>query len=94
MCVCVYTRLTNYLCGCGVPMLSVGELTSVTMPTGLVEGLETVLMYGVMTAFPDYLAVCFAIFTVGVLCTVLQRLTWACRVLPELERCAKQTHRK
>jgi len=72
---------------------STGEFTSVTMPSGLVEGLETALVYGLMTSFPESLPLAFALFTVGVTCTILQRLIWAWNVLPDLETALHQRQR-
>jgi phosphatidylglycerophosphate synthase len=58
-----------------------GELTTVTMPPGLVGGTETILFYVAFFAFPRHLAPLFALMTGFVLLTVVQRLVWAARRL-------------
>lgn len=58
-----------------------GELTTVTMPSGLVGGTETVVFYAICFVFPRHLALLFAVMTGLVLLTVVQRLVWAVRRL-------------
>lgn len=58
-----------------------GELTTVTMPAGLVEGAETVLFYSLFLLFPGALVPLFALMALLVLVTVGQRLAWAVRQL-------------
>lgn len=53
------------------------EETSVTMPTGLVEGAETVLFYTLFFLFPQHLGGLFALMGFLMLLTVAQRLRWA-----------------
>ena len=57
------------------------EKTSVTMPSGLIEGAETVVAYGVFLLWPGHLGLLFSIFAALVLATALQRLWWAARTL-------------
>jgi phosphatidylglycerophosphate synthase len=58
-----------------------GELTTITMPSGLIEGAETVVFYTLFVLFPAHAAVLFLIMAGGVLFTAAQRLVWAVRVL-------------
>jgi phosphatidylglycerophosphate synthase len=57
------------------------ELTSVTMPTGLIEGTETVIAYVLFFLLPGYLLPMFTIFAVLTTLTAGQRLVWAVREL-------------
>jgi phosphatidylglycerophosphate synthase len=56
-----------------------GELTTVTMPTGLVEGAETVVLYTLFLLFPGALVPMFGLMAVLVLVTAGQRVAWAVR---------------
>jgi phosphatidylglycerophosphate synthase len=56
-----------------------GELTTVTMPRGLVAGTETVIFFSLFLLFPEYYVTLAWIMTVGVMIGVLQRLVWASR---------------
>jgi phosphatidylglycerophosphate synthase len=58
-----------------------GELTSVHMPSGLVEGTETIVLFTVMLAVPTKAAIWFAVMAGLVAITVGQRLVTASRVL-------------
>ena len=58
-----------------------GESTSVTMPSGLVEGFETILFYTVFFLRPNQLSLLFGLLAALVLFSVLQRFIWAARVL-------------
>ncbi len=53
------------------------ELTSVTMPRGLVEGLETMIMYQLFLMFPLYCLELMSVFFVLVVVTIMMRLVWA-----------------
>ena len=57
------------------------ELTTITMPSGLVGGAETVLFYCVFILWPQQLVVLFVLMGVLVLVTIGQRLIWAVRHL-------------
>lgn len=59
-----------------------GEQTSVTMPTGLIEGTETVLFYSLFILLPVYLVPLFGAMAALVLVTTLQRVGWAVHHLP------------
>ena len=58
-----------------------GELTTVTMPTGLVGGAETILFYSVFLVWPGGLPWLFGAMTAMVLVGIGQRLWWARRNL-------------
>ena len=58
-----------------------GELTTVTMPPGLVAGTETVVLYAVMLAVPEWRLALVRLMTGLVALTVVQRVAWARRHL-------------
>lgn len=58
-----------------------GELTTITMPAGLIGGTETIVFYTLFLVLPELLLPLFALMTVLVLATVVQRLVWAARRL-------------
>lgn len=58
-----------------------GELTTVTMPNGLVGGTETILFYTLFLLWPGGLPWLFAVMTAMVLAGAGQRLYWAQRNL-------------
>jgi phosphatidylglycerophosphate synthase len=58
-----------------------GELTTVTMPGGLIEGTETIIFYTLFLLLPVYLPALFTIMGVLVIFTAGQRLVWAMRHL-------------
>ncbi len=60
---------------------SAGRLTTLEMPTGLIEGAETILFYSAFYLLPGYLAYLFGFMTILVLYTALQRIWWAYRHL-------------
>jgi phosphatidylglycerophosphate synthase len=53
------------------------KLTSIAMPTGLIEGSETVALYAIMIAFPSYNHIVFPLFATAVFVNVIQRMGWA-----------------
>jgi phosphatidylglycerophosphate synthase len=57
------------------------EQTSVTMPTALVEGTETIVFYSLFMLFPSALAPLFGLMAALVWVGVFQRLFWAVRHL-------------
>lgn len=57
------------------------ELTTITMPRGLVGGTETIVFYVLFFALPRSLLSLFTLVTALVLVTVMQRLVWAVRHL-------------
>jgi phosphatidylglycerophosphate synthase len=58
------------------------RLTSVTMPAGIIGGVETIIFYTAFILFPGYLVWLFGAMTALVGVTILQRLIWAARHLP------------
>lgn len=62
-----------------------GEMTSVTMPTGVIEGTETVLFFSAFMLFPTGLVWLFGLMAALVAVNIGQRLWWAWRNL-EMER--------
>ena len=60
-----------------------GELTSVTMPEGLVGGTETIVFYTLFFLWPKHLVVLFLLMTALVVVTVVQRLLWAMQHLAD-----------
>ncbi|NJM05749.1 CDP-alcohol phosphatidyltransferase family protein [Candidatus Gracilibacteria bacterium] len=58
-----------------------GELTTVTMPSGLIEGAETVVLFTLFVLFPGALVPLFGLMTVLVFVTAAQRVVWATRQL-------------
>lgn len=57
------------------------HLTSIEMPTGLVEGAETIVFYTLFYLLPGYVAYLFVIMGALVLFTAGQRIWWAYRNL-------------
>lgn len=57
------------------------DLTSITMPGGLIEGTETVLFYCLFILFPAALVPLFLVMAFLVLITAAQRLVWTIRHL-------------
>lgn len=58
-------------------MQSTTRLTSMEMPTGLIEGAETILFYTLFFLLPGSLAPLFGLMAVLVLFTASQRIWWA-----------------
>ena len=58
-----------------------GDPTSVAMPSGLVEGFETIVFYSLFMLMPGALVPLFAVLSALVLVTVAQRVHWALRHL-------------
>lgn len=58
-----------------------GELTTVTMPPGVVAGTETVVFYTALLAWPSARAPLFWLMATLVSVNVVQRLWWAFRAL-------------
>lgn len=65
----------------GAGARSRGELTTVTMPAGLIGGTETIVLYTLFFLFPHHLTVLFLVTALLVLVTAGQRLLWAVRRL-------------
>ncbi len=60
---------------------SVGRITTVEMPTGLIEGAETILFYSLFFLLPAYVGWLMLLMGVLVLFTAGQRVLWAYRTL-------------
>jgi phosphatidylglycerophosphate synthase len=58
-----------------------GELTAVTMPSGLIEGFETFILYCLFLIFPNRITELFSLMAILVLVTAIQRVVWAIRHL-------------
>ena len=58
-----------------------GEVTAVTMPSGLIGGTETIVFYSAFLIWPGRMAGLFALMACLVVVGVLQRLWWARRSL-------------
>jgi phosphatidylglycerophosphate synthase len=58
-----------------------GELTGVTMPTGIIEGAETVVFYTLFLLLPGATAPLFWLMAALVAITAAQRVLWAIRTL-------------
>lgn len=58
-----------------------GELTTVTMPGGIVEGAETVVFYTLFLLFPGAHVPLFGLMAILVVITAGQRVVWATRHL-------------
>jgi len=58
-----------------------GELTTITMPDGLVGGAETIFFYCMFIIWPAQMALLFALMGILVIITVVQRVIWALRFL-------------
>jgi phosphatidylglycerophosphate synthase len=56
-----------------------GERTTVHMPSGLVEGTETIVLFSLMLALPTQALVLFWAMATLVAITVVQRVVWAWR---------------
>jgi phosphatidylglycerophosphate synthase len=58
-----------------------GEMTTITMPGGLIEGAETIGFYILFLLFPGAMVPLFLLMALLVLVTAVQRLVWAIRYL-------------
>lgn len=65
----------------GAGVAAQGVSTSIVMPTGLVEGTETIVLYGLMLAAPGWFVGWAWSMAVLVAFTVVQRVAWAVRHL-------------
>lgn len=66
----------------GAGASATGELTTITMPPALVEGTETIVLFSLFLAFPQWAAWLFTAMAAMVAVNVAQRLAWAQRHLP------------
>ncbi len=58
-----------------------GEMTTVTMPRGLVAGTETVVFYVLFLLWPEHFVVLASVMAAGVSVGITQRVIWAARNL-------------
>lgn len=58
------------------------QKTSINMPAGLVGGVETIVLFSLFILFPNWLPGLFALMTLLVAATVVQRVIWAAQHLP------------
>jgi phosphatidylglycerophosphate synthase len=58
-----------------------GEITSVTMPAGMIEGAETVVFYSLFLLLPGVIIPLFYLMAALVFVTAAQRVIWAIRAL-------------
>jgi len=58
-----------------------GRPTSVTLPRGLIEGTETIVLFTIALAIPAAAAAVWWIMAVAVLITALERVRWATKAL-------------
>lgn len=58
-----------------------GDMTTITMPGGLIGGTETIIFYCLFFLFPGLIAWLFILFSVLIAFTVGQRVVWASRNL-------------
>ena len=54
-----------------------GQMTSVTMPAGLIGGTETIILYTFFMLFPSFFISLFYLMTFLVVITIAQRIHWA-----------------
>ena len=59
------------------------EVTSITMPKGLIEGTETIIFYCLFIIFSDFLAILYSLMGLLVIITIFQRLSWAESVISD-----------
>lgn len=57
------------------------RLTSMEMPTGLIEGAETILFYTLFYLLPGQIALLFTVMAILVFYTAIQRVWWAYQTL-------------
>ncbi len=58
-----------------------GEPTSATLPRGLVEGTETIVVFTLALALPDSADVIWTVMAIAVALTIVERTIWASRSL-------------
>lgn len=58
-----------------------GEMTTITMVDGLMEGTETIAFFALFFLLPQFMAALFIIMGILVIVTILQRLYWSYHTL-------------
>lgn len=61
----------------GAGASATGEMTTITMPPALVEGTETIVLFSLFIAFPQWSTWLFAVMSALVAVNVGQRVAWA-----------------
>ena len=61
----------------GAGASATGEMTTITMPPALVEGTETIVIFSLFIAFPQWSAGLFVAMAAMVAVNIVQRLAWA-----------------
>ena len=59
-----------------------GELTTITMPRGLIEGTETIIFYSLFIVLPRWFGALQLLMAALTAVNILQRIIWASRRLP------------
>ena len=72
-----WMTLSAILEGRNLGAKSAGEKTTITMPTGLIEGAETIVFYSIFFLLPGIIPTLFTLMGVLVVYTIGQRLIWA-----------------
>lgn len=65
----------------GAGVATTGEATTITMPPALIEGTETIVLFGLFVAVPRWASWTFALMAALVAVNVVQRVAWARRNL-------------
>ena len=50
------------------------ELTSINMPSALIEGTETVVFFSLFIVMPNYVSLLYLLFSLGICINIMQRL--------------------
>lgn len=66
----------------GAGAATTGEMTSITMPPALVEGTETIVLFSLFIALPQWSTWLLSAMAALVAVNIVQRLSWARRHLP------------
>jgi phosphatidylglycerophosphate synthase len=62
---------------------SSGRTTTIVMPSGLIEGAETIVFYSLFFLLPAYIGLLFMLMAALVFMTAIQRVWWAYRNIKE-----------
>ena len=57
------------------------EVTTLKMPPALIEGTESLILFGAIILIPEAQFYLYTLFAAGVVITILQRLFWASKHL-------------
>ena len=70
---------------------STGEMTSVTFPTGLIEGTESMALVGLALALPQWKDTFHVIFLIGIAFNIVYRVRWAHQNLKDVPKPLQET---